>query len=172
MADLVLGLGTSHSPLVATEAPMWEQRAISDRSNPELYDLDGELRSYDELARINRSYEREASLDNLTQQSRKVAESLDRLADALAAARPDVVLIVGDDQHELFDAGNLPAVSIFYGDKASTHSFAQRRIGDPEFMKVLSKAYAMDQHHQLACDGEFARDLIEHLIEGNVDIGA
>jgi hypothetical protein len=50
MAELVLGLGTSHSPLVATEAPMWEQRAISDCSNPELYDLDGNLRTYDELA--------------------------------------------------------------------------------------------------------------------------
>jgi hypothetical protein len=172
MAQIVIGIGTSHSPLCATDAPMWEQRAISDHSNPELFDLNGELRSYEELARINRSYEREASAEHLANQSRQVQAALDRLAADLAAARPDVVLIVGDDQHELFDSGNLPAVSIFYGDKASTHTFAQRRIGDPEFMKVLSKAYAMDEHHQLACDGEFARDLIEHLIESGVDIGA
>jgi len=151
---------------------MWEQRAISDRSNPELYDSEGNLRAYDELARINRSYEREAGLDHLTEQSRQVQAALDRLAADLAAARPDVVVIVGDDQHELFDAGNLPAVSIFYGDKAVTHTFGGRRIGDPEFMRVLSKAYAMDQHHELACDGEFARELIEHLIENGVDIGA
>ncbi|HVN28390.1 MAG TPA: hypothetical protein VMT64_07885, partial [Candidatus Binataceae bacterium] len=110
MAQLVIGIGTSHSPLCATDAPMWEQRAISDRSNPELYDLDGELRSYDDLARINRSYEREASIEHLTRQSHQVQAALDRLADELAAARPDVVLIVGDDQHELFDAGNLPAL--------------------------------------------------------------
>jgi hypothetical protein len=151
---------------------MWEQRAISDHSNPELYDLDGSLRTYEELARINRSYEREASLEHLAQQSRQVQAALDRLAADLAAARPDVVLIVGDDQHELFDAGNLPAVSIFYGDKAVTHTFGERRIGDPEFMRVLSKAYAMDQHHELACAGEFARELIEHLIESGIDIGA
>jgi Catalytic LigB subunit of aromatic ring-opening dioxygenase len=172
MAEIVIGLGTSHSPLCATDAPMWEQRAISDRSNPELFDLEGELRSYDDLARINRSYEREASIANLTQQSRMVQASLDRLADALAAARPDVVLIVGDDQHELFDAGNLPAISIFYGDKGITHTFGTRRIGDPEFMRVLSKAYAMDEHHEFECDGEFARGLIEHLIESGIDIGA
>jgi len=151
---------------------MWEQRAISDRSNPELYDLDGELRSYDELASINRSYEREASLAQLTQQSLSVQAALDRLADALAAARPDVVLIVGDDQHELLDAGNLPALSIFYGDKATTHSFGARRIGDPEFMRVLSKAYAMDEQHEFDCDGEFACGLIEHLIESGIDVGA
>ena len=30
MAQVVIGLGTSHSPLVVTEARMWEQRAISD----------------------------------------------------------------------------------------------------------------------------------------------
>ncbi len=41
MAQIVIGIGTSHSPLCATEAPMWEQRAISDHSNPELYDLNG-----------------------------------------------------------------------------------------------------------------------------------
>jgi len=172
MAQVVLGLGTSHSPLVATDAPMWEQRAISDRSNPELYDLEGNLRTYEELAQANRSYAREASLEHLTEQSRKVQAALDRLAADLAAARPDVVLVVGDDQHELFDAGNLPAISIFYGDKGVTHTFGQRRIGDPEFMRVLSKAYAMDQHHTFECDGEFARGLIEHLIESGVDIGA
>src|SRR5579862_6997821 len=172
MAEIVIGLGTSHSPLCATDAPMWEQRAISDRTNPELYDLDGELRSYDDLARINRSYEREASAENLAQQARMVEASLDRLADALAAAHPDVVLIVGDDQHELFDAGNLPAISIFYGDKGITHTFGTRRIGDPEFMRVLSKAYAMDEHREFECDGEFARGLIEHLIESGIDIGA
>jgi hypothetical protein len=172
MAQLVLGLGTSHSPLVATEAPMWEQRAISDRSNPELYDLDGIHRTYDQLAQAGRSYAREASLEHLKEQSRRVQAALDRLASDLTASRPDVVLIVGDDQHELFDAGNLPAVSIFYGDKAITHTFGQRAIGDPEFMKVLSKAYAMDEHHEFDCDGEFARGLIEHLIEDGVDIGA
>ncbi len=172
MAQLVLGLGTSHSPLVATEARMWEQRAISDRSNPELYDLDGIHRTYDELAQTGRSYAREASLEHLMEQSRRVQAALDRLAADLTAARPDVVLIVGDDQHELFDAGNLPAVSIFYGDQAVTHTFGQRRIGDPEFMKVLSKAYAMDEHHEFECDGEFARALIEHLIDEGVDIGA
>jgi hypothetical protein len=30
----------------------------------------------------------------------------------------------------------------------------------------------MDQHHEFECDGEFARGLIEHLIESGVNIGA
>ena len=43
MARLVIGLGTSHSPMVVTDAPMWEQRAIADHTNPELYDIAGLL---------------------------------------------------------------------------------------------------------------------------------
>lgn len=172
MAQLVLGLGTSHSPLVVTDAPMWEQRAISDRSNPELYDRDGTQCTYDDLVRAGRSYPRESSLEYLTAQSRAVQAALDRLAAELAAARPDVVMIIGDDQHELFDAGNMPAVSIYYGDSATTHTYGARRIGDPEFMRVLSEGYAMDRHHEFACDSELARDLIAHLIEAGIDIGA
>src|SRR5215469_610833 len=172
MAQVVIGLGTSHSPLVVTEARMWEQRAISDRSNPDLYDRDGQRCTYEDLARSGRRYERESALEHLTGQSRAVQTALDRLAAELAAARPDVVMIVGDDQHELFDAGNMPAISIFYGDDATTHTFGGRSIGDPEFMRVLAEGYAMDHHHRFTCDRELACDLIRHLIEDGVDIAA
>ena len=170
MAQIVIGLGTSPSPLVVTAARMWEQRAISDRSNRDLYDRDGKRCTYEDLERSGRRYERESALEHLTGQSRAAQSALDRLAAELAAERPDVVMIVGDDQHELFDVGNMPAVSIFYGDEATTHTFGQRSIGDPEFMRVLAEGYAMDRHHQFACDRELACDLIRHLIEDGIDI--
>ena len=170
MAQIVIGLGTSHSPLVVTEARMWEQRAISDRSNRDLYDRDGKRCTYEDLERSGRRYERESALEHLTGQSRAAQSALDRLAAELAAERPDVVMIVGDDQHELFDVGNMPAVSIFYGDEATTHTFGQRSIGDPEFMRALAEGYAMDQHHRFACDRELACDLIRHLIEDGIDL--
>jgi hypothetical protein len=172
MAQVVIGLGTSHSPLVVTEARMWEQRAISDRSNRDLYDRDGRRCTYEDLARSGRRYERESALEHLTGQCRSVQAALDHLAAELAAARPDVVMIVGDDQHELFDAGNMPAVSIFYGDEATTHTFGERSIGDREFMRALAEGYAMDRHHEFACDSVLARDLIGYLIEAGIDIGA
>ena len=43
--------------------------------------------------------------------------SLDRLADTLESAAPDVVVIIGDDQGELFSPSNQPAVAIFHGDR-------------------------------------------------------
>lgn len=172
MARLVIGLGSSHSPMVVTEAPMWEQRAISDHYNPDLYDLEGQHCTYEDLERSGARYARECDLDNLCKQAREVEASLDRLAADLEEARPDVVVIVGDDQHELFDASNQPAISIFYGERATTHTFRNIRIGNPEFMKVMSEGYMMDRHHDLSCDAAFASDLIGHLISAGVDIAA
>ena len=64
MARLVIGLGSSHSPMVVTDAPMWEQRAIVDHTSPDLYDLAGNHCTYEELARSGKSYERECRLDH------------------------------------------------------------------------------------------------------------
>ena len=36
--------------------------------------------------------------------------------DALAAAKPDVVLIVGDDHKEVFKEDNMPSVSVYWGE--------------------------------------------------------
>lgn len=172
MARLVIGLGTSHSPMVATDAPMWEARAISDRTSQELYDLDGNHCTYDELLRSGKNRERECRPQHLAEQDHEVQSALDRLAADLQEARPEVVLIVGDDQHELFDLGNNPAISIFYGRAAITRSWGTAAINDRGFLKVLSERYMTDRHHELPCDSEFALDLIDRLIHSGIDLGA
>lgn len=172
MARLVIGLGTSHSPMVVTEAPMWEQRAISDHTSPDLYDLAGNHCTYEELARSGKSYERECRLEHLSEQAHQVERALQRLAADLKESQPDVVVIVGDDQHELFDSGNMPAISIFYGQRAPTHTFANRRIASFDFMKVMSEGYMMDRHHELRCDAEFALQLIQGLVHAEIDVAA
>ena len=42
------------------------------------------------------------------------------LAQRLAAAEPDVVVIVGDDQHELFGADGIPAIGLSPGNPCGT----------------------------------------------------
>jgi hypothetical protein len=66
----------------------------------------------------------------------------------------------------------MPAIAIFCGDEATTHTFGGRSIGDPEFMRVLAEGYAMDRHHRFACDRELACDLIRDLIQDGIDIAA
>lgn len=172
MAQIVVGIGTSHSPLVVTPARMWHERAISDRANSELYDREGRRCSYDDLARTAaKTYDRESSLDYMTAQDRAVQAALDRLAADIAAARPDTVAIVGDDHMELFSSANVPAFSIFYGDNATTLK-AAHGSGARDFWRAVFTGYGMETSHEFPSDGEFARDLIERLIDGGIDVGA
>ena len=39
-----------------------------------------------------------------------------RLRDDVAAARLDALIVVGDDQEELFHHDNMPAIGIYYGE--------------------------------------------------------
>ena len=41
---------------------------------------------------------------------------------------PDAVVIVGDDQEELFSDANMPAVSIYYGDRIAMHPYVRLAV--------------------------------------------
>jgi hypothetical protein len=93
------------------------------------------------------------------------------MADRLEAAAPDVVIIVGDDQAELFSFSNMPAISIFYGEEILTH---ERHITPqtPSWITPVMKGYAMDAVHSFPGHPKLALELIHGLVESDVDIGA
>ena len=49
MAEVVLGLGSSHTPQLSTSADYWAEHAARDQRNPRLLGADGRYHSYDDL---------------------------------------------------------------------------------------------------------------------------
>ena len=49
-----------------------------------------------------------------------VRAALDQLQAAVAAQRPDVLLLIGDDQHENYNEENLPQFAIYTGEEVNT----------------------------------------------------
>ena len=49
MAQLVLGIGTSHSPQLSVSWDAWAMRGETDKQNPELVGPDGIVSGYDDL---------------------------------------------------------------------------------------------------------------------------
>ena len=47
MAQIVLGLGTSHSPQLSTPPEIWPQHEERDQHNPDLRAADGRVYTYD-----------------------------------------------------------------------------------------------------------------------------
>lgn len=172
MARIVLGLGTSHSPLLTLDGSRWAERAADDLRSRSLNTSDGRWLTYDQLrAEVGDRYASVSTREHFIAKAAICQSALDRLAAELAAAAPDIVVIIGDDQGELFSLSNMPAVSIFYGDKIVTRP---RRIdaSSPSWLPTVAKGYAMDQAHAFQGAPAFALDLIERLISNEVDVGA
>jgi hypothetical protein len=172
MAEMVFGLATSHTPMLTLEGKRWNERAAEDQKSKSLNLSDGRYVSYEQLAKENGApYGDVATEENFLRIEAAAQKALDRISDSLAKAAPDVVIIVGDDQSELFSLSNMPSVSIFYGDEILTH---ERHLTEqtPSWVGAITKGYAMDAVHSFPGHSKFALEIITGLIDEDVDIGA
>ncbi len=168
MAKVILGIGTSHSPILTLGGEEWHNRGRADLKNPRLTLADGRSMSYAELvAERGEPYSKEAVVDNFIALAKRSQAHLDHLAEEIAKASPDVVVIVGDDQAELYTPGNMPAVGVFWGAQIATHSMDDEI---PAWMKTVAEGYAMDGVHLFPGHPDLALDLINGLMDRKVDI--
>lgn len=117
MAEIVLGAWTTHGPTLSTTPEQWLLRLPADKAREDhpfrgkLYDFPGlvELRKNEDLGA-------KATLEERTQRSQSCRAAIDRMADIFEAARVDVAVIFGNDQHEVFLDSLIPALTVFNGD--------------------------------------------------------
>lgn len=172
MAKIVLGIGASHSPLMALAGEHWVERARDDMRNQKLNTSDGRYISYDELAaETGAPWAADATEARFKELEAASQAALDRIADALEQAAPDVVVIVGDDQLELFDHANLPALSVYHGADVVMHP-RDMTEATPDWRRTVARGHAMDAAHSFPGHPEFARALIAGLIERQFDVAA
>lgn len=171
MSEIVLAAAISHSPLLAAPPDVWAERARDDLAATALATSDGRTLSYQRLLdERGPRYSREATLRTWRDTARLCEVALDDVAMSIEAERPDVVVIVGDDQTELFDHGNQPLISAFTGAEVKT-SDRLGRPGVPEWLRAVGPAYGMDRVRCYRGSPEFAEALVEGFIDEGVDIG-
>ena len=90
-------------------------------------------------------------------------KALDRLADEIAAADPELVIIVGDDQEELFDLRCMPAFAVYCGEQIVTRPLESMDY-IPRWLVAsqASAGYAMDTVRHYPAAPEFGRFAIDH----------
>jgi Catalytic LigB subunit of aromatic ring-opening dioxygenase len=174
MARIVLGIGTSHSPLLVLKGDQWAIRAADDVSGRVPMHLrDGQRTTYAELqATIGDRYREVATHENFLRWSAAAQRALDRIAASIDAVNPDVIVIVGDDQGELYDPDDIPAVSLFYGEEFVMRPYTSTPGRLPWAGPDFWKGYSRDLPHRFPGSPKFASDLVERLIEGGIDIAA
>src|SRR5215471_16562815 len=118
MAQIVLGLCSSHSPQLSTASDVWPDHGANDQRNPWLIDKRGRKLSYAEALeqadpRIGRE---ELTPEKHAARHQKVQAAVERLQHELAEAQPDAVVIFGDDQAEIFPDDFRPALMLYSGE--------------------------------------------------------
>jgi hypothetical protein len=150
----------------------WVRRANADRQNPELW-YRGRTYTFPDLVEERGGPDRFAKeLGEDTARARFDAcqQAIGRLASTLREANPDVLVILGDDQHEAFEDDNMPAINVYWGetiddapadspDWGQAYMYTTAPFGNPPPSRVSHPTHAA-----------LGRHLIEHLISNRFDV--
>src|SRR5260370_18431304 len=117
MANIVFGFGSSHGPLLSTPPERWDLRAADDRKNKE-HPFRGRIYDFAQLVearRRERDFEKESSLEVRQERFERNCRAMQQLGDKVANVDPDIIVVVGDDQHEWFHEDIQPSFTVYCG---------------------------------------------------------
>ncbi|HLQ33543.1 MAG TPA: hypothetical protein VK457_12720, partial [Chloroflexota bacterium] len=168
MANIVLGIGSSHTPMLSTPPDKWSWHAERDAVY-QLLGTDGEYHTFDELVRAAPpTIAKEITPEKFQQRFEASQRALARLGQAVDQASPDVLVIVGDDQEELFHVDNMPAFSVYWGD--FIFSCKPDPEGKSRALEVSSWGQYPDEPTEYPAEPSLGRHIIERLIEDCFDV--
>lgn len=166
MAKIVIGFGSSHTPMLNTESDDWEKFVERD-ARGDFLDKEGRPATYAELlSRADPRVKAMISRDAMAQRFDQSQGGMQRIAKAIADAKLDALIVIGDDQKELFHEDNLPSLLIYYGD---TIRNVPRHLQKPNKLEWFQRARAGYYEAEGARDFPVRSDLAAHLIGTLID---
>jgi Catalytic LigB subunit of aromatic ring-opening dioxygenase len=178
MAKIVLGIGTSHTPMLNAAADEWPLFEEIDRQRAHLH-KDGRHATYDELLAIAPpSLRAELAPEKLAKRHGEAMAAVSRLNAALIGARLDAVVMIGDDQKEIYHDGNMPSVLVYRGETIPNVPNRTRAPGRdwttrPEWSKrAFARYYEESETRHYPVDAKLANHLIGALIDREFDVSS
>jgi hypothetical protein len=115
MADIVLGIGSSHGPLLSTPPEQWDLRAKADRANKAHW-FRGKSYDFEQLLKERApGFADEIGVEKRRERFLQCRSALQALGDKFDAVAPEAVVILGNDQREFFNAGLTPSITVYRG---------------------------------------------------------
>jgi 3-O-methylgallate 3,4-dioxygenase len=175
MADIVLGIASSHTPQLSSGVDMWPDHADRDRRVGEqarLLGKDGEYHDWDEiLAAVAPDMARALDPAVWEAKYRRCQDAIAGLSERLAKADPDIAIVIGDDQRELFLDDGIPAVACFTGDELVDFPPAGEALERmPRGIRAASWAVHADQPERHPVSAGLSSHIAEQLGAADFDI--
>jgi hypothetical protein len=154
MAEIVLGMASSHSPMLSTPHDAFAGHADRDRAR---------VPEFDELARQRAGgIARELAPDVTRARHEATQAAIARLGRLLTDVAPDVLIVVGDDQGEWFSADSQPALCIYWGDTVENLPPPVERMA-PSLRRAYWGYYGDGTNRAFPVDAPLGRHLVEAL---------
>ena len=172
MAEIVLGLATSHGPQLLTPPEHWHLREQADRKNTSLH-FAGKFHTFGELAerRQGEGIADEATLPARQAHFDRCQAAMAELSKVYEHARPDVAIILGNDQFEVFTEVNIPAFSVFWGEFVeSIPKTEEQKAMIPAGAAFAESGYYPPERTSYPCMPQLGKHLIEQLIGAEFDV--
>ncbi|MDP6174037.1 MAG: hypothetical protein QGF09_07735 [Rhodospirillales bacterium] len=165
MAEIILGIGTSHSPQISTPVEKWlEGNERYQEGGFELHSArDGARVSYEELLEMAPpGLEKEITPEKFEARHAENLANLAWLGEVIADAAPDLLVIFGDDQKELFLDEQIPFMCVYWGESFQIIRAADRLSSLP--------GYSWPEPRTIQGHAPLARHLIEHLNDADINV--
>ena len=172
MARLAAAFGSSHSVMLTAELDDWLTRFRETDPRMPYYDREGVPCSYaDVLARAPSNAGELITPEAITNRFDAVQEAMACLKVEIASVALDALIIVGDDQYELFHDQHMPSIAIYYGE--TIRNAAQPAVPPEEWYRraqLRRREDEKDAHY--SCHRALALHLIEGLVDREFDVSA
>lgn len=169
MSRIVLGVGTSHTPMLNAAAQDWGRFIERDALRPH-FDKKGRPVTYEELlALAPPGMDRELTPEVFADRQGRALFRVEQLGSVIRDAKLDTLIVVGDDQKELYDDANMPAVLLFRG-KTIRNMPLTGHPGPAWARAVTERYYEKEVPREYPVDETLANHLIASLIEDEFDV--
>jgi Catalytic LigB subunit of aromatic ring-opening dioxygenase len=173
MARIVLGMGTSHTPMLNAPPTDWPRFYERDSKRTNLLNVDGNLTTYEaQLKRAPADIAAEIAPERMQARHAAVESAMSRLGDFLREARLDALIVVGDDQDELYHHDNMPGILLYYGETIPNVPLGPEFKGPEWARRATARWYEEKTPRDYPVDARLARHLIDELIDREFDIAA
>ena len=175
MGQIVVGIATPHAPQLRLPLEGWTALREKDETDKRI--------DFAALRKtVKSTIEDEITEERMHERYDACQANLQALGDRLRQADPDVILVIGDDQHEQFHSDNMPMFCVYHGNAVQMVRKNPKKGQKPSGSQAWKAARldelqiaadeALEGPRERPADQELGEHLIASLRDDNFDVAA
>jgi hypothetical protein len=172
MAQVVAAFGSSHSTMLVSSVEHWQEMFDHVDCRAPINDFDGIPKTFEELLKSTPADgAAKIAKGPMAERHNTTTDAMERLDRDIAASGLDVLVIIGDDQREVFQDACRPAIAIYYGATIRNAAAPQEPAANWYLQDQRKRMEEKEERHY-PCHPALATAIIKGLVDRNFDITA